>query len=215
MTDAFVSSCEGSAGTSSSLLDRVRLNDAAAWQRLATVYTPLVYHWCRRMGLQASDAMDVGQEVFVAVSRNIHNFRRDRPGDSFRSWLRTITSNKIIDFRRACENRELAEGGSDAQRRMVELVAEFDDETVVEETQNETRIVFRAAVESLRSEFKLRTWQAFWMVVVEQKSPDDVAQRLGITRNAVYLAKSHVLRRMKQEFAGILEVPVKTMVQPS
>src|SRR4051812_43084854 len=74
----------GSGGaTSLSLLERVRGNQAGAWERLVDLYAPLVYHWCRRAGLSADDAADVFQEVFRAVTAHIAEFRRDRAGDTF------------------------------------------------------------------------------------------------------------------------------------
>src|ERR1043166_3893337 len=90
--------------TSPSLLLRVQANDQIAWTRLVDLYAPLVYHWCRRAQLGPEDTGDVFQETFRAVSQHIHAFRRDRPGDSFRGWLRTITQNKIRDhFRRIAD----------------------------------------------------------------------------------------------------------------
>ena len=104
-----------SPATSLSLLDRVKTRDREAWQRLVDVYAPLVYRWCRRTGVAADEAADVLQEVFLAVATHIGDFRRDRPGDSFSAWLRTITRNKIHDQLRRQKNEPRARGGSSAQ----------------------------------------------------------------------------------------------------
>ena len=98
--------------TSTSLLDRVKAGEAEAWERLADLYGPLVYGWCRQSGLQAEDAADVGQEVFGAVLARVERFRRDRPGDSFRGWLWTITRNKIRDHFRRRSGKAQAQGGT-------------------------------------------------------------------------------------------------------
>ena len=88
----------GTAGTASdSLLQRVKGRDEEGWRRLTDLYGPLVYGWCRRKGLSAEDAADVVQETFSAVYGGIGRFRRDRPGDSFLAWLRSIARNKIRD----------------------------------------------------------------------------------------------------------------------
>src|SRR5262245_32429982 len=90
-----------STGTARSLLERARDRDPAAWERMVTLYAPLVFHWCRAWGLRDQDAADVFQDVFQAVAAHIAEFRRDRSGDTFRGWLRTITRNKVNDhFRR-------------------------------------------------------------------------------------------------------------------
>ncbi len=56
----------------------------------------------------------------------------------------------------------------------------------------------RRALELIRSEFEERSWQAFCRVVVEGQSPADVAAALGMTRNAVYIAKARILRRLRE-----------------
>src|SRR5262249_53928484 len=79
-----------------SLLERVRAHAPEAWPRLVGLYRPLVLAWCARAGVSASDAEDVAQEVFTAAAAALDRFRHDRPGDTFRGWLRAITRNQIL-----------------------------------------------------------------------------------------------------------------------
>ena len=109
-----VSDAAGSISTS--LLDRVKAQDQGAWQRLVKLYGPVVYRWCRRAGLQGSDAADVAQEVFQSMMIGIGGFRRRRPGDSFRGWLWTITKNKLRDHLRRRALRPRAAGGTNAHQ---------------------------------------------------------------------------------------------------
>lgn len=205
MTGGDVKKGESAEVSSSTLLGRVKARDVAAWERLVSLCTPLVYQWCRQSGLQPADAADVGQEVFQAVFRKIGDFRRERPGQTFRGWLRTITRNKIIDHLRARQAPGTGPGGSEALKRLHQVPAEDDAENGRAAGQEEGAL-YRRALEVLRTEFADQTWQAFWRVVVEEQRPADVAADLAMTVNAVYLAKSHVLRRMREEFADLLEV---------
>src|SRR5262245_56574497 len=107
--------------TSSSLLARVKERDALAWQRLLALYGPLVYSWCRRAGLRSDDAGDVVQEVFRSVFMGLAAFRRERPEDTFRGWLRVISRNKIRDHFRRSGARTEAIGGTDALARMQQI----------------------------------------------------------------------------------------------
>src|SRR5439155_11837638 len=84
-------------GSSDTIVSRLKLHDALAWERLSQLAGPLVYGWARRAGLQDSDAADVTQEVFQAVAQQIDTFRKERPGDSFRGWLWGIARHKIAD----------------------------------------------------------------------------------------------------------------------
>src|SRR5262245_8061944 len=84
------------AATPLSLLERARKSDAEAWGRLVELYRPLVLFWCYRGRLQVPDAEDLAQEVFTAAALGLAQFRRDRPGDTFRGWLRVITRNHLL-----------------------------------------------------------------------------------------------------------------------
>jgi RNA polymerase sigma-70 factor, ECF subfamily len=204
MKDESVKKGEASDSTSNSLLERARTRDEAAWQRLSSLYAPLVRHWCLRAGLQAADADDRVQEVFEAVFRGLPSFRRDRPGDTFRGWLRTITRNKLRDFFSRQGRAPVGAGGSDNQQHWQSLPEEGsaeDEATIVQEK----RLVYDRAVTLLRTEFETRTWQAFWRVTVEGEAVAGVAHDLTMTPNAVYVARSRVLKRLREEFVDLIE----------
>ena len=117
----------GTASTSLSLIHLVKAGDREAWQRLARIYSPLVYRWARQSHLQDSDAADVLQDVFLAVLNGIERFRYERPEDSLRAWLRTITRNEVRRFCRRRLHRPSAAGGSDAQRQLQQLPEDLGD----------------------------------------------------------------------------------------
>jgi RNA polymerase sigma-70 factor (ECF subfamily) len=190
---------------SPSLLARLRAQDGDAWQRLVDLYGTLVYGWCRRRGLRAADAADVGQEVFAGVARGIADFRRDRPGDSFRGWLWGIAQHKLADYWRDRERRLEAEGGSDALRRLAEVPGKDNVSSHDETASGETGALLHRALELVRPEFEERTWQAFWRVTVAGQAPADVARELGTSPNAVYIARSRVLGRLRAEFADLID----------
>jgi RNA polymerase sigma-70 factor (ECF subfamily) len=190
--------------TCRSLLERVRANDPAAWERLVSLYAPLVCHWCRGWGLQDHDAADVFQEVFQAVVAHIGTFRKERAGDTFRGWLRTIVRNKVHDhFRRRGREPE-GVGGTDAQRRLAQVPgpAPAEDEPPADDGEHG---LFGRALELIRGEFEERTWQAFWRTAVEGRAPRDVGAELSMSPGAVRVAKSRVLHRLREELGDLLE----------
>jgi RNA polymerase sigma-70 factor, ECF subfamily len=195
---------EWPSATSVSLLERAQEKDPAAWDRFVSLYNPLVYRWCRQAGLQRADAADVGQEVFQAVSRKIDTFRCTRPTDSFRAWLRTITKNKIKDWAR--KRPPEVTGVADLEQRAGAEAHPYQlsdpDEAA---NARESRLVALRALDLLRRDFQERTWQAFTQVVMEGVRPKEVAKQLGMSVGAVYMARSRVLTRLREEFAGLLE----------
>jgi RNA polymerase sigma-70 factor (ECF subfamily) len=203
--DQFVFSTRDDA-TSSSLLLRVKMQEPAAWERLVHLYSPLVYNWCRRAGLQEADARDVGQEIFQAVWSQIQTFKKDQPGHSFRCWLRTVTQHKICDWYRRTRSQPAAQGGAEDVTRTVPDPARALSESDAEQDRVEARSLCHRAIALIRTEFADTTWRAFAAVVMHDQKPADVAQALEISVNQVYLAKSRVLRRLRVEFEDLLEL---------
>jgi RNA polymerase sigma-70 factor (ECF subfamily) len=185
-----------------SLLERVRANDAAAWCRLVELYRPLVLLWCSRGRVPAADAEDVAQEVFAAAAAGLGRFHHDRPGDTFRGWLRTITHNQALLHLRRHQGRPRAEGGSDAWEQLQGLADPLPGPGADEEA--EIGQLYRRALEQVRGAFEENTWQAFWRTVIEGRTPDELTDELGMMPAAIRQAKSRVLRRLKQEMGDLL-----------
>lgn len=188
--------------TSSSLLTRVKQQDPAAWRRLVQLYGPAVFLWCRRAGLNSHDAADVVQETFTAVSVSIHQFRRERPEDSFRGWLWTVTRNKVRDHLRRARGQVHAQGGTSAQAELVQVPERPSDEA--EGTPLGTWLEQRA-LDTIRAEFEDRTWAAFWQATVDGLTAAEIAADLGMSQEAVRQAKYRVLRRLRVELDGLLD----------
>jgi RNA polymerase sigma-70 factor (ECF subfamily) len=192
--------------TSLTLLERLRANDSDAWRIMVQLYTPLVCHWAARGGVRGADTEDVAQEVFHAAATGMESFRRERPGDSFRGWLRGITRNKVLQHFRRLGRQPKATGGTDALVQMREVKGDAapdpsEDEDPIEELDG----LRRRALELVRSEFQERTWRAFWQTVVEGRAPADIAAELGVSPTAVRMAKSRVLHRLKEEFGDLIQ----------
>jgi RNA polymerase sigma-70 factor (ECF subfamily) len=191
--------------TSATLLERARARDQAAWQRLVDLYEPLILRWCRQAKLGPADAADIKQEVFLAVSGHIGAFRLEEAGHTFRGWLRMITRNKIRDHLRRVPPDHVRTGGGDAYEGLLSVQSAEPPEGPAPELADELAVLYRRALELIVTDFEEVTWKAFWRVVVEGQPPAGVAQDLGITRNAVYLAKARVLQRLREEFKDLIQ----------
>lgn len=194
-----------SSTTSLSLIQRARsLEDPAAWERLSLLYVPLVYKWACSANLQHSDASDVVQDVFQAVSRNIGNFEHNDGASAFRGWLYGITRNKIKAYFRRQSKQPEATGGTEAQVRLVELPVEEPVADSVPNLFHDKDSISYRALKLIKTDFKESTWQAFWRVAIDEESPSDVAADLGISVGSVYTAKSRVLSHLRKELDGLV-----------
>jgi RNA polymerase sigma-70 factor (ECF subfamily) len=179
--------------TSRSLVRCVLAGDAAAWDRFAAIYVPVVYGWARQTGLQESDARDICQNVFVLLVRNLPKFRHDKPGHSLRAWLRTITKHSVVDWAR---KRQKQLGDAAPLVEQVEAaLAKTDGEA---STAADRNLIVRRALEIVRQDVEPATWQMFWQAQVESLPTEEIAAQHQVSVWAVYKAKSRVLARLRE-----------------
>ncbi|MFV2065675.1 MAG: RNA polymerase sigma factor [Pirellulales bacterium] len=189
--------------TQATLLVRVRdRNDHEAWKRFVDIYTPVVYGYARRQGLQDADAADLTQDVMRSVAAAIPEFRYDRQRGTFRGWLFTVARNKLRNFLTAAGRRERASGGSDVLQMLGE-VPDPDANDHYDWDEEYARQLFAWAAECVQDEFAPTTWQAFWQNGVEGKAAAAVGKDLGLSVGAVYVAKCRVVARLRKEIEAI------------
>jgi RNA polymerase sigma-70 factor (ECF subfamily) len=192
--------------TSVSLLERLRRGtDEAAWRRLDELYRPLIRRWVQRDPLVREDAEDLVQDVMGVLVRELPTFQRQRVG-SFRRWLRLVTLNQLQTFRRKLRHRPRVSGSLPEESPLAQL-ADPDSELSRLWDQEHDRHLLNSLLDWLEtdSHFEPITLRAFRQVIFENVKPAAVAASLGISVNAVLLAKSRVLKRLRQESAGLLD----------
>jgi RNA polymerase sigma-70 factor (ECF subfamily) len=168
------------------------------------LYTPLIRGWLRRHLLPEVDADDLIQEVLTVVVRELASFRHNGRAGAFRSWLRAVTVYRLRDFWRARRYRPEATGASDFLDKLAQL--EDPDSGLSRLWDDEhDRHVIRHLLDVVRPGFERITWQAFEGVMLRGEPSAVVARRLGISVNAVLLAKSRVLARLRRDARGLVD----------
>ena len=196
--------CPPMSTTSISLLQRLRENpEADDWRRLVSDYAPMIKRWLRQYGVSNEDGDDIVQDVMTVLINRIGEFQRQRTG-SFRRWVRTTTVNCMRDHLRKQNKSPRPTGGSD----MVQIVNELaDDQSELSQKWDEehSKHLLEILLQRVRPEFRKQTWDAFVMIAIEKLPTATVCEGLGMSANAVFVAKSKVLRRIREEGAGLLE----------
>jgi RNA polymerase sigma-70 factor, ECF subfamily len=191
--------------TSVSLLDRLRHQpDAGAWARLVELYTPLIRTWLGRYDLQASDAEDLVQEVLGVVVRELPRFEHNQKPGAFRAWLRSITVHRLRDFWRSRQTHPLKTGMSAWEKQLAQLEDASSDLSRQWDREHDRYVVGRLLA-MIEAEFEPTSWRAFRRVVLDGARASEAATELGISPNAVCIAKSRVLSRLRQEGAGLID----------
>lgn len=178
----------------------VQLRDATnhvAWREFVRLYSPVVYGFARKRGLQDADAADLMQDVMRSVSSAIGRLDYDRRQGMFRGWLFTITRNKIFNLLSSRRNKPQG-SGDETTNRLLEQQPEASDGADDWEMEYQRRLA-ALAMERIRSEFQENTWQAFRLTAVEGIAAAEAAKQVGMSPGAIYVAKSRVLARLKEE----------------
>jgi RNA polymerase sigma factor (sigma-70 family) len=184
--------------TRASLLIQLRDgSNQGAWQEFMKLYGPIVYGFARKRGLQDADAADLMQDVLRSVSGAIGRLDYDRSQGTFRGWLFTITRNKVFNFLSARRIRPQGSGDT-TTNPILNSHPDSADDTDTWELEYQRRLA-AIAMERVKGEFQESTWRAFWLTAVDGVSAAEVAKQVGISPGAIYVAKSRVLARLKQE----------------
>lgn len=191
--------------TSLSLLGRLRRSpESENWNRLVDLYAPLTREWLRKYDVQDSDADDLVQEVLLAVSKDLGKFEHAGQPGAFRGWLKAILVNRLRKFWRARDRRPQARGDSDIQARLAQLENPASEMSRIWNRQHD-QYVLRQLLALAEPHFAPTTWKAFCRVALDGARADVVARELNISLNAVFIAKSRVLSRLRQEAEGLVE----------
>ena len=184
--------------TRPSLLVRLRdPQDERAWTEFLEIYEPLVYRLARGKGFQHADAVELSQEVFLAVASAIDRWTPDPGRAKFRTWLFRIARNLMINLLAQKRRHAQASGDTDVKRLLEQQPAPAGEDSALFEVEYK-RHTFRWAAEQVRDEFRDTTWKAFWLTSVDGEPVKQAARKLKLTPGAVYIARSRVMARLRQ-----------------
>ena len=190
--------------TSVSLLERLRdRSDEDAWHRFHDLYGPLIRGWLIRRGVRQQDADDVGQDVMSLAVTELPGFQHNGRVGALRAWLRQVVANRLKSFWRQ-QNRQATPGGSDYGDLAEQLA---DPQSQLSRVWNEEyhRVLCERLLELAASEFQEQTMEAFRRVALDGQKASEAAEALGMSANAVRIAQSRVLRRLRELGEGLLD----------
>lgn len=184
--------------TGVTLLGRLAMGntDQAAWQEFVDRYGPQVLKWCRNLGCPESDVEDVLQEILLKLMEAFQTFRYD-PRQRFRSWLKAVAHNAVVDLFRSRQLRVRGTGDPDVWSQLQAVPAQDD---LYERIHAAFDIeLFDQACSVVRAKVEERTWRAFESTALQHIAPKDAAAQLGMSRAHLYVAISRVKAQLEDE----------------
>jgi RNA polymerase sigma-70 factor (ECF subfamily) len=164
-----------------------------AMAKLCDVYRGRIQCWVYQEGVRGTDADDIRQNVVVSVLRSLKKFQRKSASQSLAAWVRHITKRRSQDYYRGLKASKLTYYTGEHIDRFGGLA--IQDDSYQPEAWS-TKV--REAMAHVEAESEVHNWQAFCRTVLDENSASDVAKELGITVNMVYLAKSRILKRLRE-----------------
>ncbi len=194
-----------SCDTPVSLLDRLRdQNDQRDWERFVQLYRPLITMWLTRAGILESDREDLLQDVMAALVQSVPTFEHNGRAGAFRCWLKSVASHRVLDYCRHKNRTVFMSMGPGDESQITGLMIE--DRMLADNWEQEhDDWILKRLLTLVADDFARSTWLAFRRTAIDGSAPTIVARELGLTVNAVMIAKSRVLKRLRQEAAGLVD----------
>jgi RNA polymerase sigma-70 factor (ECF subfamily) len=191
--------------TRHSLILRIRdTENQAAWQEFVEIYKPLIQRIAVKLGMQPADAVDATQEVLLHLTNVVDQWNSQNGAGSFRGWLYRVSRNVMIRWMRGHDLNAIGSGHSDVHS-LIEDEASFDPQEIEVVDIEYQRQIFAQAAQNIRPHFQNKTWQAFWLTVVEQKPVVEVGRQIEMSTGAIYVSRSRVMNRLRQEAKRLVD----------
>ena len=189
--------------TTSTILDRLcDFDDRDMWDRFTDRFRAPVAAFARRFGLGEGEIDDVVQETLMAFANGLREGKYDRSAGRLSSWLFGIAYRQAANARRRRDQARPRQ--ADATEFWQSIPAESDATAAWDADWAQSML--RQCMERVRATVAEQTFRAFELVARQGRTPEQAAAELGISRDAVYVAKHRVLKQLQQLVSEIEEV---------
>ena len=179
--------------TTTQLLHQLQMtHDEDAWQQVCMQLRPVIVRFGQGLGLSIQDAEDAAQETLMTFLKALQAGRYDRQKGRLSLWLLGIARRVILHKRSRGSSQ-----GDHADTAFWESLPDDHQAEAIWEVQWQ-QVVLHRCMDQARREFDPKVFEAFRMYALGDVDAAEVGHRLGMTANAVYIAKSRVLARLRE-----------------
>ena len=163
-----------------------------AWEKLVRRYEGKIYNQGLRLMGNSSDAMDLMQEVFLGVYRNLHRFRGDA---KFSSWIFRIAYNKAMDMNRRKQLMITQTRVSDEDELdILETIpgrSSYEAEKILNDYQRNKQII------SMLTDLPIEQRLIVELKIFQSLTFEDIAEIHGISVNTVKTRFYSAIKKLK------------------
>ncbi len=185
--------------TRTTFLGLLHLGDADAWRDFERASKPLLRRWLSGHALSPDDVEDLIQEVMLFVSNHLEEFDHNTRTGAFRKWLRSITVNLARNHVRKMQ-RNVA--GREPLTLMLNQLEDESSRLSLAFERDYQHALLRQLLRRVEKEFSADTISIFQQYVLREASVSETAETHGVSKAAVYVAKSKVMRRLRETWSA-------------
>ncbi len=178
------------------LVIRLKQGQEWAFNILVKNYQNMLLKIAYGITLDREESLEIVQDVFVSVHKNIKNFRQDA---TLAGWLRKITINTCLNWKRKWKRRFKWQHQSIESKDEEKLLRAEKDENNPETLYREKQIELRIMKDISKLPEKIRV--VFVLNTIEGLSYEEIAEHLKIKRGTVssrlYHARKILLESIK------------------
>ncbi len=176
--------------TSETLLEKIKSGDEIAWHEFYANYARLIWVCAGDFRLRPHEREDLIQMVMLEVFKMQRHFRYDRGKGRFRDYLRTVIRHQAIQLinrnRRSQANEEAADR------------FEGETHTFARHWEDEWRTyLLEQSLSILKLRMEPATYQAFTDCIAQRLTPTEIATKLGMKTETVYVIKNRGIAILK------------------
>ena len=192
-----------------SLLQRMNAEqvDELTWQEFFRKYSPFVIMMGKSMELTRDEIKELWSEVFLEINRKgIGAY--DRAKGSFRSWFKALIKFRALDLLRK---------RTSAKEIPTEDIYNDQDNEAASSTDDECEKVWRkillySLIVELKEELDPVDFQVFYMVILQEREPHDVAPVFNLKANTISQKISRLTKKLHDRFRELQkEYPLESM----
>ena len=182
------------------LLSRLccRKGTESDWNQFYENYQDIIKQWCLQSGVRTSDLDDVFHDILIKLVRNLSSYDKSK-GILFRSWLKTVVKNGLIDRLRFAANHPLPkilDGSWIGSLASEDVSPEFEQlvDQLTEKSSSAAKIL-----NAVRGRVTEQTWDSFVRRELLGEDVSQIASNLDIKKASVYQSISRVRILIRRE----------------
>ena len=180
------------------LIEKCKEYDKYSFMKLYKMYEKYLYSLCFNYVQNPHDALDLVQEIYIKVFKNIDKFDTDMP---FHPWIRKISVNTCLNFTRTIKNNVISMNAS---------ISDADDEITLEDTfvskedvledviNSETKNIIRRYLNEMQEEYRMVIILRYYEELSYNEIAEIIGKPLGTIKTEIYRAKATLKKKLEK-----------------